>query len=41
MFSLSLQLMFYGLTGVFIALSILYIAVKAIVMVFPYDTKEQ
>ena len=35
MIHLSLQLMFYGLSGVFLALAILFIAVNIMVKVFP------
>ena len=37
MFILSLQLMLYGLAGVFVSLAILYIAVCAAVKIFPYN----
>ena len=35
MISLSLQLMLYGLIGVFAVLLILYLAIKLIVKIFP------
>ena len=37
MLMLALELMFYGLLGVFIALSILYFAVKIMTKIFPYS----
>ena len=39
MFSLSLQLMLYGLAGVFAALTVIYIFVRVIVKLFPYKEK--
>ena len=35
MLALSLELMFYGLFGVFFALGVLYFAVKLITKIFP------
>lgn len=37
MLELSLQLMFYGMIGVFSTLMILYLAVRLIAKVFPVD----
>jgi len=39
MFSLSVQLMLYGLIGVFIALAIIYISVRSVVKIFPGKTE--
>jgi len=39
MLTLSLQLMLYGLTGVFAALGILFIAVMSMTWIFPYDAE--
>jgi len=41
MFTLSLQLMLYGLIGVFSALAILFIAVKGMTWMFPCDTESE
>ena len=41
MVSLSLQLMLYGLAGVFSALAVLYAAVKVIAKIFPYKTDNE
>jgi Na+-transporting methylmalonyl-CoA/oxaloacetate decarboxylase gamma subunit len=41
MFALSLQLMFYGLIGVFMALGILYIAVNSLTWIFPQDVESE
>ena len=41
MFLLSLKLMLHGLFGVFIALTILYIAVKSMVKIFPCDAENE
>jgi len=37
MITLSLELMFYGLAGVFISLVILYFTIKIMAKVFPAD----
>ena len=36
MFSLALQLMLYGLAGVFAALTVIYFAVRGMVWIFRY-----
>ena len=41
MFLLSLELMLYGLAGVFGALAVLYAAVKVTVIVFPHKMKTE
>jgi Na+-transporting methylmalonyl-CoA/oxaloacetate decarboxylase gamma subunit len=41
MLTLSLQLMMYGLIGVFSALAILFFAVKGMTRIFPCDTKKR
>ena len=33
--------MLYGITGVFIALAVLYVAVSAMTKIFPYDIENE
>jgi Na+-transporting methylmalonyl-CoA/oxaloacetate decarboxylase gamma subunit len=40
MFSLALQLMLYGLAGVFAALAVLYTAVRAVSKIFPHNNND-